>query len=167
MADYETLYPGRFLKKEALEAPKTIRIMGVTPTQLEGEKGIESKVVIKYKAADGEGEMVWCKTNAALTAIVLGERDFEKWIGKLITIHNNPNVDLAGKKVGGIRVYGGPDMLKPQRVEIKRPRRKKPEVYQLTPTGKNKQPAAPAPEPDQDEYIEREPPMPEDEQVSS
>lgn len=142
MADYEALYPGRFLKKEMLAAPKTIRIIDIVQTVLEGEKGAEAKVVLKYRDAAGEGEAVWCKTNAALTAIALNERDAEKWKGRLITIHNNPNVDLAGRKVGGIRVCGSPEMTKPQKVEIKRPRRKKPEVYELAPTGKKA--AAPA-----------------------
>lgn len=133
MADYETLYPGRFLKKEALPGPKVIRITKVMSTVLEGEKGAENKVVIAYKAADGEGEIVWCKTNAHLTAHVLGERDFDKWVGRCIAISNNPNVDLGGKKVGGIRVCGGPEMAKSMTVEIKRPRRKKGEQYTLTP----------------------------------
>lgn len=163
MADYETLYPGRFLKKESLAAPKVIRIDRINVTELEGEKGVESKVVVKYRAADGDGEMVFCKTNAALTAIALGERDYAKWVGRYITLYNNPNVDLGGKKVGGIRIFGSPEMTKPQRVELKRPRRKKPEIYQLVPTDKKGNPttaATPqAPTPDDD--FEPEPSMPE------
>lgn len=136
MADYETLYPGRFLKKEALPSPKVIRITKVTATVLEGEKGSENKVVLAYKSADGEGEIVWCKTNAALTAHALGEREYDKWIGRYLTIYNNPNVDLGGRKVGGIRVWGSPELKKAITVEIKRPRRKKGEVYRLVPTDK-------------------------------
>lgn len=134
MADYSVLYPGRFLKKESLEAPKVVRVIAINTSILEGEKGPEQKVILKYKASDGEGEIVWCKTNAALTAAALDEREYDKWIGRLLTIHNNPTVDLAGKKVGGIRVCGSPEMKAPKKVEIKRPRRKKAEVYDLTPT---------------------------------
>lgn len=134
MPDYETLYPGRFLKKESLAAPKVIRVTAINVTELEGEKGVEPKVIVKYKAADGEGEIVWCKTNSALTAVALNERDYLKWAGRLLTIHNNPQVDLKGKKVGGIRVCGSPEMKEAKTVEIKRPRRKKPEVYRLVPT---------------------------------
>lgn len=136
MADYETLYPGRFLKKETLAVPKVIRILDLQVTQLEGEKGIEPKTVMKYKDAGGEGEMVLCKTNAILISFALGDRDYEKWKGHLVTIWNNPTVDLKGKKVGGIRVCGSPEMTKPVRVEVKRPRRKTAEVYELTPTDK-------------------------------
>jgi hypothetical protein len=150
VADYETLYPGRFLKKETLASPKTIRIVSVQNTVLEGEKGAEQKAVLKYKAADGEGEIVWCKTNAILTAYALGERDVDKWAGRKITIHNNPQVDLKGKKVGGIRVFGSPEMTEPMRVEVKRPRRKNPETYNLVPTGKNAKAAAPTPAPTND-----------------
>jgi hypothetical protein len=134
MPDYSVLYPGRFMKKEALEHPKVIRITDVKQIVLEGEKGAEGKVVLYYKAADGIGEIVWNKTNAELTWHALGERVTEKWVGRLLTIYNNPNVDLAGKKVGGIRVYGSPEMAAAKTVEVKRPRRKKPEVYPLTPT---------------------------------
>lgn len=134
MADYSVLYPSRFMAKEALAAPKVIRIKKVTATVLEGEKGAENKVVVAYSSADGSGEIVWCKTNAALTAFALGTRDTDQWIERLITIYNNPNVDLGGKKVGGIRVFGSPEMKEPLTVEIKRPRRKKGEIYKLVPT---------------------------------
>jgi hypothetical protein len=143
MADYETLYPGRFMKKEALEHPKVIRITKVTVIPLEGEKGVENKVVLSYKATDGDGEIVWCKTNAALTAHVLDERDYDKWVGRLITVYNNPHVTFGAKTVGGVRVYGSPEMKKPIKVEIKRPRRKKGEVYNLIPTNKKGEPVVP------------------------
>jgi hypothetical protein len=143
MPDYSVLYPSRFMKKEALESPKVIRITKVTATVLEGEKGAENKVVVAYKALDGEGEIVWCKTNAELTAHALGTRDYEKWVGRLLTIYNNPNVDLGGKKVGGIRVWGSPELTKAIKVEIKRPRRKKGEVYHLVPTDNKGKPVVP------------------------
>jgi hypothetical protein len=134
MPDYSVLYPGRFLKKEALAAPKVIRIDAIAVTQLEGERGVENKVVMKYSAADGKGEIVLCKTNAELIAQTLNERDYEKWVGHYVTIYNNPNVDLGGRKVGGIRIFGGPEMKGAKTVEIKRPRRKKGEIYRLVPT---------------------------------
>lgn len=137
MADFETLYPGRFLRKEALPAPKVIRIMDIKTATLEGEKGAEQKVILSYRAADGEGEIVWCRTNALLTAAALDERDYAKWIGRLITICNNPQVDLGGKKVGGIRVYGSPEMTRDRiAVEVKRPRRKRGDSYVLIRTDK-------------------------------
>lgn len=135
MPDYETLYPGRFLKKETLAAPKVIRILKITVSSLENEKGqMEEKATLSYKAADGDGEMTWPKTNSVLTAIVLGTRDYEEWKGRLITIAHDPTVMFGGKKVGGIRVFGSPEIKTAKKVEIKRPRSKKLDVYHLVPT---------------------------------
>lgn len=146
MADWELLYPGRFLNKLSLVVPKVIRITAVDKTMLttvkKGKEVEEEKVVIKYKAADGEGEIPWNKTNAALTAFALDERDSDKWIGRLVTVHHDPNVAFGGEKLGGIRVCGSPEMKATKRVEIKRPRRKNPEVYTLTPTDMKGAPVA-------------------------
>jgi len=148
MADFDALYPGRFLKGRVLDRPRVIRIVSVVGTALEGEKGVKATGVLKYRGGfsirdgklvddpKGEGEIVWCKSNAALTAAALGERDYEKWGGHLITIWFDPEVDMGGKAVGGIRVFGSPEMTQTKRVEISRPRRKKPDIYILRPTDK-------------------------------
>lgn len=140
MPSYKTLYPGKYMAKEALEAPKVIRITKITTTVLEGEKGPENKTILSYKAANGTGEIVWPKTNGALTAAALGEEDYDKWIGRLITIYSDPNVMLGNKKVGGIRVFGSPEMKEPMTVEITRPRRKKGDIYKLVPTNNKGEP---------------------------
>jgi hypothetical protein len=133
--DYETLYPGRFLKKETLAAPKVIRITAVNVVSLENDKGqMEDQATLKFKAIDGDGEMTWCKTNSALTSFALDTRDYEKWIGRLIAIAHDPSVMFGGKKVGGIRVFGSPEMKAPKKVEIKMPRKKRPDIYHLVPT---------------------------------
>jgi hypothetical protein len=149
MPDLETLYPGRFMKKEALPAPKVIRITKVTQVTLEGDKGDELKATIHYRDHEGDGEIVWCKTNAKLTAAALDERDYTKWPGHLLTIYHDPRVRFGGKTVGGIRVFGSPEMKAPKRIEIEMPRRKKPEVYELVPTTNKGAPktANSAPEP--------------------
>lgn len=134
MPDWAVLYPGRFLEKRTLEAPKTIRIVDVVTTQLETDKGIETKVVIKYKDTAGEGEIVWNKTNAALTSMALNERDYTKWKGRLITIMYDPTVKFGAEQLGGIRVCGSPELKRTMTVKLKRPRRKNPEIYRLLPT---------------------------------
>jgi hypothetical protein len=158
MPDWSVLYPGRFLKKEALEAPKVIRIVKLTVTELEGEKGVESKVVLSYKSADGAGEMILCKSNAELISHALGTRDHEAWIGHYVTIHNNPTIDLGGKRVGGIRVWGSPELKSPLTVEIKRPRRKKGEIYKLVPTDKKGNAIVAGSEPGPAEDLDAPPP---------
>lgn len=139
MPDYEVLYPGRFLKGKTMEGPKVIRISSLAPTDLEGDDGMEAKAVMRYRSSDGDGEMVLCKTNAALIAEMFGERDYTKWAGRLVTFHYDPTVRFGPKAVGGIRVMGSPDLKSKLRVELTRPRRKKPEVYVLVPTPIDKQ----------------------------
>lgn len=136
--DLDELYPGRFLKGRTLERPMTIRIVSVGGEDLEGDKGVKFKAVVKYKARDKDGqivdgEIVWNKTNALLAAAVFGTRDFTTWAGRLITIAFDPKVKLGSETPGGIRVSGSPELAEPKRVEIKRPRRKA-EVYTLLPT---------------------------------
>lgn len=151
MPTWEQLYPGRFLKGVTLEVPKTIRIKAVAATDLEGDDGDKkAKCVIRYSAADGEGEWVVAKTNAALIAACLGENDYTKWPGHTVTIYFDPSVRFGAEQVGGIRVCGSPELKAPKRIEIKRPRRKKLEVFDLIPTdanGKAKSAKAPPPAP--------------------
>ena len=145
MPDFETLYPGRFLKGKTLEAPRVVRILSLAATDLEGDDGMKAKAVLKYRGAEGEGEMVLCKTNAALIASVVGDRDFDKWAGHLVTLHYDPTVKLGAEAVGGIRVMGSPELKTSKRVEIRRPRRKRPDVFVLVPTDKSGKPLVEAP----------------------
>jgi hypothetical protein len=138
MADLDELYPGRFLKARTLERPMTIRIVSVTGEPLKGDDDKEQlKGVLKYRTADGFGEAVWCRTNALLTAAVIGTRDYSTWPGHYITIHFDPTVRFGNDTPGGIRVFGSPELKKAIAVEIKRPRRRTPEKYTLQPTDKD------------------------------
>lgn len=151
MSHYDELYPGRFLKATTLERPMTIRIISLGGEVLEGDDGEKAKGILRYRApgADGkpiEGDMVFAKTNAILTAAALGTADYKAWAGRLITIANDPSVMFGREKVGGIRVCGSPELKAPMTVEVKRPRRKKVERYTLQPTdnqGRVRAPSAP------------------------
>lgn len=138
MPDWATLYPSRFLKKEKLEAPKLIRIEAVNQPELENEKGQKEIVIaLKYRDANGTGEISWCKSNALLTGEAVGTRDYAEWTGKYILIYHEPLVRYAGKAVGGIRVAGSPHLAETKEVMIKMPRSKREEYYLLVPTAKN------------------------------
>lgn len=141
MPHFEELYPGRFLKGVTLAKPKTIRIISFSGEILESgdddeeeKKPAKPKAIMKFKDREGDGEMVVCKTNAALIAAMFGA-DYAQWTGKLITLHFDSSVRFGKEKPGGIRVLGSPDLPRPLEVKIKRPRRKKPEIYLLQPTG--------------------------------
>lgn len=137
MPDLEQLFPGRFVKGISLERPITIRLLSVAGEPLEGDDGEKMKAVLKYRSAAGEGELVCNKTNALLIAACLGTRDYTAWTGHTVTIGYDPSVMLGRERVGGIRVVGSPEIKAALRVEIKRPRRKKPEVYTLQPTDRD------------------------------
>ena len=134
MPDYDSLYPGRFLKKRTLEGAKLIKIVKVMPDMLEGDEGVaEKKAILSYQSADDAGEIVWCKTNSILTEHALnGERDYNKWAGHYLTIYFEPSVMAFGEQVGGVRVLGSPELKKPLRAKIKYGKRV--EHYALVPT---------------------------------
>lgn len=144
MPDFETLYPNRFLKSATLDAPRTVRILDIHGEELEGEKGVKLKGVLKFRDASGEGEMVWPKTNSMLAAALFGAidngdpgqpvRDYSKWIGRLITIYRDPEVRFGAEKVGGVRVYGSPELKAPVTVSVQTTRKRKPVSVTLHPT---------------------------------
>jgi hypothetical protein len=145
MPDLDELYPGRFLKGRTLNGPKLIRIVSMNGDFLEtDENRKEFKAILKFKDEEGDGEIVWNKTNALLTAELYG-REYEKWAGQLIVIFFDPDVRFGSEKPGGIRVWGAPASVLPKakQVSIKRPRRKKPDVFTLHPWSKQ---AAAAPQ---------------------
>lgn len=155
MPDIDELSPGRFLKGRTLERPTVIRIVSVAGEPLEGDDGDKRiKGIVKCRAAGPDGkpvdhEIVWCRTNALLAAAALGTRDYTAWSGKLLTIWFDASVRLGRELVGGIRVCGSPELKAPLRVEVKRPRRRQPEVYMLQPTdnqGRTRTAAPPAQE---------------------
>lgn len=139
MQHFEELYPGRFLKGVTLVQPKTVRVKKILSEVLEsgfedeGPKTNKPKVILHFLAKEGPGEMVLCKTNAALIAAMFGPYH-ASWIDHLVTFHFDPTVPFNKEKVGGIRVAGSPELKETKRVAIKRPRRKKPEIYELRPT---------------------------------
>ncbi len=141
---FDELYPGRFLKGTQLTAPRVIRILSLHVEELEGEDGRSMpKAVLRYRDADGESEIVWNKTNAHLAAAVLGTPDFTQWSGRLLTIWHDPDVRFGRERVGGIRVFGSPEMSEAeQRGELRRPRRKRPDVFVLRRTDKHGQVAS-------------------------
>lgn len=142
MPHFEELYPGRFLKGVTLTQPKTVRIKGMVGEVLESaddegtpkaDKPNKPKAILRYMAKEGPGEMVLCKTNAACIAAMFGD-DYAGWVDHLVTFYFDASVRFGSEKPGGIRVAGSPELTKTLRVNIRRPRRKKPDVYDLAPT---------------------------------
>src|SRR5687767_9934145 len=120
---YDELYPGRFLKGTTLPHPITIRIVSLGGETLEGDDGEKAKGILRYRTAGPngkpiEGEIVWCKTNAILTAAIFATPDYAAWSGRLLTIGHDPSVTFGKERIGGIRVVGSPELDKVKTVDI-------------------------------------------------
>lgn len=143
MPDFEELFPGRFVKGVTLDGPTTVKIVSMVGETLKDDDDREQlKAILTVKMRNKKGdieqrELVWNKTNAILTSNIFG-RDYTQWAGKLITIAFDPTVMFGKEKKGGIRVCGSPSLKSALEVQIKRPRRKRPEIYMLQPTGEQK-----------------------------
>lgn len=64
--------------------------------------GADQPVAISY-AADPSRPFKPCKTMRKLLIKAWGE-DGESWVGKSMTVYNDPDVKWAGESVGGIRI---------------------------------------------------------------
>lgn len=135
MAHYKEFFPSRFLQSVTLSEPKTFRILAIHGEELESDGGKkDSKAIVKYRDEKGEGELVFNKTNCALMEAMTGTPDPQKWVNALVTVHHDPSVTRGAELTGGLRVCGAPWLKQTMRVEIKRPRRKKPDIFFLNPT---------------------------------
>ena len=121
--NYDQLYPGRFLKAGTLDGKKvTLTIESVKHEKLEGEKGLELKVVFSFVGKDMQ--LVCCKTNALCIKAMFGNLVAD-WIGKKVTLYEG-KVETPGPLKGQpcIRVWGSPEIAADLPVPIKLPKRK-------------------------------------------
>jgi hypothetical protein len=97
------LSTSNYLKKEDVTPPIIVTISGLTHENLAKEnEAPEMKYVIQFSEA--VKPMVLNLTNGKLIAMVTGEEDTDNWIGKKITLWNDPTVSFGDKMTGGIRV---------------------------------------------------------------
>lgn len=94
---------------ELLSGPRTITVSRVTRGSTD-----EQPVSIFFH---GEEKRPFkpCKTMRKLIMLAWG-KDGTKWVGRSMTIYNDPNVTYGGNKVGGIRISHMTD-IKPQGIE--------------------------------------------------
>ena len=97
---------GKYLKKDDVEPPITVTITNVTHENLAREGEVpEMKYVLNFKEAK---PLVMNMTNGQLIAHVLKSEETDNWIGKQITLYNDPSVSFGGKLTGGVRVLVTP-----------------------------------------------------------
>jgi hypothetical protein len=95
------MFPSNYLKKEDVATPITATIQSVTMDAIKGEHGEESKPVVHFQG--NIKPMVLNVGNGHVIAELYGD-DTDKWTGKAIEIYCDPNVQFAGKRIGGIRL---------------------------------------------------------------
>ena len=97
------LYSGGYMKREHLNgADRTFQIAAIEVMEFDKDAGgKERKAVLEFESE--HNKLVLCKTNAETIAAMYGE-DTGGWIGKLITLYDDPTIMFGSRKVGGIRI---------------------------------------------------------------
>lgn len=121
-ADYDELFPGRFLKAGLFKGrPVTLTITGVDMVELPEDDGsTRMRAVVGFQETD-KG-LVLNRTNAECIKAMFG-RKVPDWIGKRVTFVPE-EVRFGRKTVPAIRVQGSPDLEREVTAEICLPRRK-------------------------------------------
>lgn len=132
--NFDELYPGRFLKAGLIPNGKaTYTITSVAKEQIEGERGLEDKVVVTF--SETALQLVLPKVNAVAIRAMFGS-DVQQWIGKRVTLYATTDIMPFPKRRNEpcIRVFGSPDIREQLVCEWQPPKRRK-LVQTLQPTG--------------------------------
>jgi hypothetical protein len=137
MADYREFFAGAFLTGPECKPCPTFRIAEVRREEVEDPEKPQQrrqKLVIYGLTLQGrERPWIVCKTSAILLAAMFGD-DVDGWPGRAVTVGFDDTVTVDGKKVGGVRPIGAPDLPREMTVQVKLPRRKA-KPHTLRPTG--------------------------------
>jgi hypothetical protein len=131
---FDDLYPGRFLKAGNIPNGKAnYTIKAVVRDQVEGEKGMEDKVVMNFE--ETAMQLVLPKVNAVAIRAMFGG-DVQQWIGKRVTLFTTTEIMPypARRNEPCIRVFGSPDIMEEVVCEWTPPKRRK-LTQKLQPTG--------------------------------
>ena len=106
---------------DLIHAPRTITVTGVTRYSEGGKKAF----AINYEGDTGRP----FKPCLSMRRVILhgwGENGAQ-WIGRSMTLYNDPTVIWAGEEVGGVRISAMSDIPKPIKVKIAKNKKQKQE----------------------------------------
>lgn len=117
--DYETLFPGRFIKAVDLKGKDvTLTIASIAAEEIDGK----AKAIVTFEGT--KKQLVLNRTNAEAVKLMFG-RETNDWLGKRITIYPATIQDAfgGGADIPATRVRGSPDIMKPLTASIQRGRK--------------------------------------------
>ncbi len=127
MADYREFFAGKYLTGPECKGCPTFKIARVVREEVEDPekpKQFRTKLVIHGLRVDGkERPWILCKTSAILLARIFGD-DTTGWVGRAVTLGFDESVMVDGRRVGGVRPIGSPELEREVVVDVKLPRRK-------------------------------------------
>lgn len=134
--DYETLYPGRFIRAADLKGQDvTLTFKSIAAEEIDGK----TKAVCSFEGT--KKQLVLNRTNAEAVKLMFG-RETNDWLGKRVTFFPALIKDPFGDgEVGAIRVRGSPDITAPASATVQRGR--KTIRVAVQPTSKSSNGAAP------------------------
>lgn len=93
----------KYLKQQDIPEPVlwTIRAIAKENVAMQNQPRKDRCIVYFQESQKG---MVLNKTNLNRTAKALGSEDTDDWIGKQLVLYNDPDVEMGGEIVGGLRV---------------------------------------------------------------
>ncbi len=124
----DEMFPTEHIKCADLRGePRTFTITTVAKQEVDGEKGIKVRGVVKFKETDQS--LVMNRTNASLLMAMFGPNP-QAWLGKRVTLKPD-ETKFGPDTVPCIRIGGSPDIERDIRAPVKLPRKKNPVVYTL------------------------------------
>jgi hypothetical protein len=133
--DYRALFGGRFLSAPDMPTTgQTVRIVAVGVEAVEDPKTKQNRDRLVVHLDSRLKPWLPCRTTAGCLAHLWGERT-GGWVGKLVTLRQDPTVRVGSKVVGGIRVMGAPHLTEAVTVAVNLGARKPPAQCRLVPTG--------------------------------
>jgi hypothetical protein len=94
---------GQYLKKEDVPSPKLLTIKDVRQEAIKTGPDLTEKRWIMYFQEEEKG-LVLNKSNIQRAKTVFKSENSDDWLGRKIVLYTDPNVEYAGKLVGGLRL---------------------------------------------------------------
>ena len=102
MRSYDKYRNTKYIQKSDVEKAALVTIDKITEEDMASNgQPEEMKYIIHFK----ENYKPWAPNIGSLEEIshIAGTGDVDRWVGTVIVLYVNPDVEFAGKRVGGIR----------------------------------------------------------------